>query len=221
VAATRGPGLLMAAQAALSGSHFRVDCQAVQVGAQKGADWAMAPDRQLARAWGPLASALEDGSEHVDWKPAHCTEKDIAAKRLSNDEKLSFTDWRTNALVDSLAKSAAQADRIPQPQRRLVQETRNRVTSIATWIASATVLANDFPDPRSNTKGRRTCIRDNEEHRPQRARGRNEKIPIAPAAANRQALYGFVRWEALRERVRAKQAAAGDQASARNAGVTS
>ena len=64
-------GLLMAAQAALPGASFRVDCQEVQLGAKRGAEWATAPERQLARAWGPLASALEDDAGSVVWMPAH------------------------------------------------------------------------------------------------------------------------------------------------------
>ena len=69
--------LLMAALAAFPGSHFRVDCQTVQVGAQKGLDWATAPGRQLARACGPLASALEDGGDSVVWMPAHRSTDDV------------------------------------------------------------------------------------------------------------------------------------------------
>ena len=54
-----------------------VDCQAVQLGAQRGIEWATSPSRQLARAWGPLAAVLDGPSENVVWMPAHCAAKDV------------------------------------------------------------------------------------------------------------------------------------------------
>ena len=54
--------------------------------------------------------------------PAHCTTEDVGVKRHSSEDRLSLVDWRTNALVDSLAKSAARADRLPQAERVLVRE---------------------------------------------------------------------------------------------------
>ena len=74
-------GLLMAAQTAMPGSAFRTDCLAVQTGTQRGLGWATAPERRLARAWGPLAVALEGHPDGVVWMPAHTTDAAVGSKR--------------------------------------------------------------------------------------------------------------------------------------------
>ena len=50
-------GLSMAVDSFDRSCSTKVDCQAVQVGAQRDAAWAIAPCRMLARAWGPVATA--------------------------------------------------------------------------------------------------------------------------------------------------------------------
>ena len=170
-------GLLMAAQAAFPGSPFRVDCQAVQLGTRRGVKWATAPKRQLARAWGPLASLLEDASESVVWMPAHCTAKDVGYKELGDGSKLSSIDWRTNDLVDRLAKSAAHADRVPQAQRQRVQSLWDRVTAIATWIVHDTALANHSPALLGGAASKMCHIRDNEGQQRRGTRRARQKTP--------------------------------------------
>ena len=111
-------GLLMAAQIAFPEAEFRVDCQAVQVGAQKGSAWATAPHRELARAWGPLSSALGSNAKAVVWMPAHCITGDIGMKKLSDGTRLSWTSkpmiWSTASpsllprQTDSCRQSASQ-----------------------------------------------------------------------------------------------------------------
>ena len=102
-------GLLTAAQTASPGSPFRVDCQAVQAGVQRGMQWATAPGMKLARAWRPLAAAVNEHTENVVLMPAHCAAEDIGVKRLSDGSRLSRLDWHSNAQADTLATHAAQA----------------------------------------------------------------------------------------------------------------
>ena len=127
-------GLLMAAQAAAPDAHFRVDCLAVQQGAQRGQQWAVAPDRRLARAWAPVAMALGNQPSRVAWMPAHCGQGQIGVKQLSNGDFLSPIDRDSNALVDNFAKDAARADALPEAQRREVEVIGETLTAVAKWI---------------------------------------------------------------------------------------
>eukprot|EP00973_Karenia_brevis_P013857 1880006-Karenia_brevis.AAC.1 len=64
----------MAALNSSPSSEYRVDCKAVHDGTQRGLDWASAPGRRLARAWAPLAAALDGDPRKCVWMPAHCTQ---------------------------------------------------------------------------------------------------------------------------------------------------
>ena len=120
---------------------------AVQVGAQRGSDWATAPERTFARAWGALAAALEDQTDAVVWMPAHCSAEDVHSKHLSDGSCMTEIDRQGNHSADLLAKSAAEKDRLSRHQRQLVRDLWDKVTAIATWIGQATSLANAFPMP--------------------------------------------------------------------------
>ena len=203
----------MAASTALPGSSFRVDCSSVQLGSQREASWASAPERRLARAWAPLAAGLEGRADTVVWMPAHCEAGAVGVRRLGDGSVPTECDRQTNALVDELAKAAAAWDRIPVAQRKSVARRWDRVTAMATWIGQATVLANAFPDPRSSGRsGSQSKLRDNEGRRiAAPARSRKRARPEAPASLpqvdGRAAgdLSGCPRWEALRRRVAARE----------------
>ncbi|CAK0854923.1 unnamed protein product [Prorocentrum cordatum] len=64
-------GLLMAVRSCDPAASLKVDCSAVQLGAQRDLRWATAPCRILARAWGPISVALESNPDWVMWMPAH------------------------------------------------------------------------------------------------------------------------------------------------------
>ena len=74
-----------------------------------------------------LLGASRKGCQGVKEHP-----EDVGVKRLSDGTRLSLLDWCTNAKMDSLAKSAAQADRLPRAQRLEVQSLWDRVTAVAT-----------------------------------------------------------------------------------------
>ncbi|CAK0854479.1 unnamed protein product [Prorocentrum cordatum] len=71
IQATEMWGLLMAVQSFDPASSLKVDCSAVQLGTKRGARWATAPCRTLARAWGPISAALESDPDRVAWLPAN------------------------------------------------------------------------------------------------------------------------------------------------------
>ena len=108
----------MASSHAMPQSVFRVDCMAVQLGSQHGMAWASAPERHLAKAWAPLAAALEDRVNAVVWMPAHCTDKVVGTQQLSDGSLLIRCDVMANSIVDELAKAAAAHDRLPLSQRQ-------------------------------------------------------------------------------------------------------
>ena len=180
--------LLMAAQSAIPGSSFRVDCRAVQMGAQRGPEWATAPDRKLARAWGPLTTTLEEEAHRVVWMPAQCTATQVGSKRLGDGSMMTHRDRIMNEQVDELAKSAARADSLPKAQRERVRKLWNQVTAIAVWIGQATALASHFPDPNSPPGGRQTHLRDSEGKQSlgsgRAKRGRKRKVPPAMSPAD-------------------------------------
>ena len=107
-------GLLQATMVSQPTDMLKVDCLAVQLGSQKGLEWANSPARKFARAWGPLASALEGDSERVVWMPAHCSAastqqaiEDRSRRRLSDGTILTRHLVLANAVVDKHAKVAA------------------------------------------------------------------------------------------------------------------
>ena len=139
---------------------LRVDCLSVQLGTQKGITWANAPERCLARVWGPVCAALDDDPQRVVWMPAHCSHEAVGIKRLGNGERLTALDLCGNAHVDKLSKEAARADRLPRECREAVTKLGADLTAIALWIGQATHLANHFPDLRQPSTGKQQRLRD-------------------------------------------------------------
>jgi hypothetical protein len=140
-------GLLQATQSAGLDDGFKVDCLAVRLGVCKGAEWAADPSRRLARAWIPVASAIEGASDRVVWMPAHCSAEALGHKVMSDGSALQAVDVSSNALVDAMAKSVARAQRPPKWQFDLIQREAKRLAEAATWLGQITALANHFPNP--------------------------------------------------------------------------
>ena len=214
-------GLLMATQAASPWASIRVDCLSVQQGAQRGGAWAAAPDRRLARAWAPIAAALDEDSERVIWMPAHCTESQVGVKQLSNGDFLSAVDLQANAVVDQLAKEAAREDRLPIQQRKVVSDLSDTVAAVATWIGQITHIAGNFPNPAWSGAGPHRTLRDSEGMRSKAAAtgiGARDRAcvpqtasrngPVAGGVPGAQQLHDLShnsQWAALHQRVVAKE----------------
>jgi len=109
-------GLLMALEALDPGCPIKVDCKAVQLGTLRDASWANAPCRTFARAWGPVANALEGDKARVVWMPARSLLGNITHKRISNGMPLRAADLVGNDLVDQLAKRVARRSAMPKHQ---------------------------------------------------------------------------------------------------------
>ena len=117
----------MAVQTFDPACSLKVDCLAVQKGAQRGMAWASAPNRKFARAWGPVAVALEDDTSRITWMPAHCNLGSIEHKKLSNGSPLTAADVHGNDLVDTLAKKIARRDQVPRSQLAMVGRADERI----------------------------------------------------------------------------------------------
>lgn len=113
---------------------IRVDCLLVQQGSHRDSNWTLAPDRRLAKAWAPLASALEDDRQRLVRMPAHCTQHHVGSERLGNGSLLTEVDLKANAFVDLLAKEVAKSDRIPAAVHKDVCELDEAVAAVATWL---------------------------------------------------------------------------------------
>ena len=141
-------------------------------------------------------------------------------RRLGDGSLLSETDRRVNAIVDELARSAAARDRLSSSVREWVCHQWERVSAIACWIGQATALAGDFPAPGI---GQGCKLRDSEGQRSRAVAattGRGSKRVAAPQmapACDRVAgdLSSCERWEALRQRIAAKEAARKDDVGER------
>ena len=64
--------------------------------------WASDPKRTLARAWIPVASAIEEDFDRVVWMPAHCGEAAIGNKLMSDGTTLQSVDVSSNAFVEKI-----------------------------------------------------------------------------------------------------------------------
>ena len=201
-------GLFMAATEADPWAPLRVDCMSVQLGTQNGQEWAAAPNRCLARVWAPLSAALDDDPQRVVWMPAHCIQDAIGTKRLGNGELLSELDVKGNAFVDKLAKEAARFDRLPRAQLAGVRKLGEKLTAVAMWIGQATQLANAFPDPNGTGAGKQQLLRDSEALQGKRPRQQRQVgVVQLEHPAGISGLTTNERWEALHQRICAKEQA--------------
>ena len=135
--------------------------------------------------------------------PAHCATSAVGVKVLSDGTRLSQIDLQSNELLDGLAKSAAQADRLPEADRKLVQKTWIRITAIARWIGQATVLANEFPH--TDASGKRLYIRDSEAKPVRRMQQARAKVATVAQVSVSHGLFRCTRLDAMHGRVLAKR----------------
>jgi hypothetical protein len=123
------------------------DCLSVVEGARRGAAWARAPQRKLARAWLPLAAALDDATRRVEWMPAHTSTSDIGVRLKGDGQPITEVDRSMNDYVDMRAKEVAEADRMPIAARRAVISSACKLTAVATWLGVCTSAVNRWPRP--------------------------------------------------------------------------
>ncbi|CAK0875640.1 unnamed protein product, partial [Prorocentrum cordatum] len=123
--------LLKAVQSIDPAAHLKVDCSAVQLGAQRDLRWATVPGQAFARAWGPILVPLESNPDWVMRTQAQNTVTNDVSKKMSNGRLAQASDVAGNDLVDDLAKQAARRDAVPQAQVQLVRAAAARLRDAA------------------------------------------------------------------------------------------
>ena len=125
------------------------DCLGLVHTAQRGLHAAAAPSMQLARIWRQIASCL-DGSlaqltagENLVWMPAHQGIGRVGHAEKSNGKLLTAIEWRSNRLVDHMAKLAAADGQTPEHVTKLVLAAEVLVRHCAAQLGVATWAANN------------------------------------------------------------------------------
>ena len=125
------------------------DCLAVRLTLASGASVACGASKPLARIWTMIfhaldGTALETALERLVWMPSH---KTLVASSLclkSDGAPVSATDWRSNRLVDGLAKRAADCCRTHQDLRGYLHHAKTMVEHSAAIIGMAAYGANNY-----------------------------------------------------------------------------
>jgi len=115
-----------------------------------GLEDATAARKPLARIWKLIASSLDYSvprdwaSKDFNWMPAHTSHAAVGVATRSDGRPVSYLDWRSNRLVDKVAKAAAARGRAPLAQRRLVAEAHQAVEFSAALLGLTTHAANNY-----------------------------------------------------------------------------
>ena len=93
------------------------DCQAVQKDSDRGHKWATAPCRTLAGVWAGVNMTRGACGPRAIWMPSHTAAHEVGVRRKSDGTLLTAADRRANDLADTLAKAAAEGQRMRQRRR--------------------------------------------------------------------------------------------------------
>ena len=134
----------------LSVNPYRIvtDCLGLKSTAERGMDAATTAKKHLARIWAGIAEALDGNigklvnSNVLIWMPAHRTASDIGSALKSNGSPVTAKEWRSNRLVDGLAKLAARENEAPTATIELISSAEMLVRHSAAQLAVATYNAN-------------------------------------------------------------------------------
>ena len=167
------------------GCPFLVDCRSVMLGAQHGEQWASAPQRPLARAWGPLAVAINEGRRRVQWMPAHCAFEEAERKITSEGKALEVADIYANRAADQHAKAAAEQDRLPAHLVARVRKEWCETIAVGKWIGVVSLHAQqgDTADEHDRRRMKSARVRQQGEARRVRARISTAADPVAAQRA--------------------------------------
>lgn len=154
-------GLLQAAQLAMPGTSYRVDCLPCVQSIHRGRNWATFDTRVHARVNLRLHTALGDtDASLVVWMPAHTSVADVGVKLLGDGSKLSEGDRMANAVADYWAKYAAGTVKVAPEIVATVKTQEKRAEAAARWFVYATWAANhQRKAPKRNTEASRASAR--------------------------------------------------------------
>ena len=121
-------------------SALYTDCQTVQKGVRQGLQWAQGASRRYSRLWSDLHRDLCDGdqAEIVHWMPAHTSQEQVGELQCSDGTVLTDTMRCANAMVDHLAKQAAESIAMSPGARARVKKRFAQAKDLAIFVGQLT-----------------------------------------------------------------------------------
>jgi hypothetical protein len=121
------------------------------------------------------------------WMPAHRPLAAIGTRRLSNGKLLTAVDWRSNRLVDVLAKQAAATREAPRAVSLLLKSAQAAVRHASALLGRVTVAANHHEASTTQEDGTEKIVVKRDAQQPDaatRARRSRKRAAPTPAAAS-------------------------------------
>ena len=133
----------MALQSIGMPSAVYTDCQTVQKGVRQGLHWAQSARRRYSRLWSALHYDLDEGdqAELVHWMPAHTSEQQVGKLTCSDGTVLTDTMRCANAIVDELAKEAAESIAMSPSARNQLKKRFTQAKKLAIFVGQLTFEA--------------------------------------------------------------------------------
>ena len=133
----------MALQTVFLPQELFTDCQTIQKGVRHGLDWAQGANRRYSRLWTALHFDLDEGeqAELVHWMPAHTSVASVGVVRCSDGTLLTDTMRCANAIVDRLAKEAADSVAMSLGMRARLKERFTQARELAIFVGRVTFAA--------------------------------------------------------------------------------
>ena len=163
---------LVAIRSQLQMPRVVTDCLGILRCLQAGYKRAVGPSCRQARLWKIIGLALDEefanAAAAVKWMPYHLAAHTFNLARHSGGDPVTPVMWRANRLADLLAKSAAEADRLPKWVMRKVADMGKLVVHHAARLGVATTRANNHSVTVTDEHGvsRTRVIRDSTAERP-------------------------------------------------------
>ena len=135
---------------------------------------------------GNIEVLVQDGL--LVWMPAHQPLAAIGTKRMSNGKLLTAVDWRSNRLVDVLAKQAAATREAPRAVYLLLESAQAAVRHASALLGRVTVAANHHEVSTTQGDGTEKVVVQRDAQQPDgatRARRSQKRAAPKPAAAPR------------------------------------
>jgi len=126
------------------------DCLSVPDTLLRGREAATASNMHMARIWNLIAGCLDGevwsnlAHRTVIWMPAHGSRASVNRAVKSNGCPVSWVDWRSNRLVDSLAKAAAHRWAVPESTKQFVRDAIRLYEFSAGLVGNAAFASNHY-----------------------------------------------------------------------------
>jgi hypothetical protein len=153
-------------------SRLFTDCMSVKIGVGQPMEWARSSKRKLGRVFLIVAEQLEGTIDVVQWMPAHTNEDAIGRKQCSDGSVITDTMWRSNQLVDLMAKHAAESVRLGKQDRDWLIHRERQLCELCIFLGRLTHAANNhlLPDGK--------VVRDSDGTRRKRSKPKKPRVVL-------------------------------------------